>query len=450
MTAPAPPRVVTRASLKLDRRIGLGGQGSVHHVDNRRINAADEAWTVAYKEYNAIVLPALNGAALSSMVALPETLDGAEGRWLCEKTAWPAAVVEDRGRITGFLMREAPVRFRIRIPALTSHSLGTVRPATVDYLLNDDAYAASIGLTVTDKDRALLLADLADALSRLHRLGIAVGDLSPKNLLFSTGARPECLLLDCDTMRLRGASVLRQTDTPGWQLPVGEEKATCEGDVYKFGLLAVRLFARNQTTTSTGALGGYDARLADLARASLDPDRRRRPTPSAWAAALKAAALKTAGPKPSTAAASAAATPGRPARGLAFGHVREALQLLVGAGLIVAYNWLPWTTSPQDGSSLTFHTADTLSSSLFARAFWIAVVGMILTLDVGYVGNAIATLLGLASVCCLAAGYVRLEDEGGVFPARPSPGFELCFGASLAVLVIGAWWCITAHRARKP
>ena len=56
--------------------------------------------------------------------------------------------------------------------------------------------------------RVALLQNLAVILSRLHGLGVVVGDLSPKNLLFRLTPSPSCFLIDCDAMRVRGASVL--------------------------------------------------------------------------------------------------------------------------------------------------------------------------------------------------------------------------------------------------
>ncbi|MFD5564676.1 hypothetical protein [Kitasatospora griseola] len=288
----APGGAVDRGALVLDRRLGQGGQGVVHRVANLRINraAADGGWDVVYKEYAPALLPDLDAAALTAMVDLLDELSGDEGRWLCEKTAWPAAVVRKEGQVSGFLMRAAPDRFRFDFRSLSGAGSGTRRLANLEFLLNDDAYTAGIGLTVGERDRLLLLADLAGTLDRLHRIGIGVGDLSPKNLLLATTGPPECFLIDCDAMRLRGASVLPQAETPDWQLPAGEEKATLAGDVHKLALLAVRLIARDQVTTDPTALTALSPDLGELARRSLDPAPARRPSPAEWAECLRAAA----------------------------------------------------------------------------------------------------------------------------------------------------------------
>ena len=288
--SPGPVRSVDHADLALGRQLGQGGQGTVYEVTNKRINEADHGgWAVVYKEYGPAVLPSLDPAALAAMVNLLAELRPHRARWLCEKTAWPAAVVERAGRPTGFLMRAVPDRFRFAFRSLTGGIAGTERLANLEYLLNDDAYIAGVGLIISDRDRLGLLTDLATTLSRLHRMGIAVGDLSPKNLLFSTSPQAECFLVDCDAMRLRGGTVLPQAETPDWQLPDGEEKATPAGDVYKFALLAVRLTARDQTSTDPTALAALDPALGDLARSSLSTDPAHRPAPALWAEQLAAA-----------------------------------------------------------------------------------------------------------------------------------------------------------------
>ncbi|MFB7630104.1 DUF4189 domain-containing protein [Streptomyces sp. NPDC056149] len=288
MTADRTP-TVDHATLTLGRQLGQGGQGTVYEVPHKKINQAHgDGWDVVYKEYRAEVLPQLDAAALAARVALLGELDATDGRWLCEKTAWPAAVVERGGNACGFLMRAVPDRFRFTLRSLHGSS-GTRRLANLEYLLNEDGYVAGIGLSISERDRLLLLADLAATLDRFHRIGITVGDLSPKNLLFTTAPRPECFLIDSDAMGLRGTTVLPQAETPDWQVPNGEERATRAGDVHKLGLLAVRLFAREQTTTDPAALAGLSAALGDLARASHRPDPAQRPTPSQWAEQLTAA-----------------------------------------------------------------------------------------------------------------------------------------------------------------
>jgi hypothetical protein len=116
---------VDLADLALGERIGLGGQGTVFPVSNRKINGI---WDVVYKEYND-VLSNVQVAALTERADLVLELPATTGIWLCEKTAWPAATVESGGRVTGFLMRAIPDRFYFDLTNLGTS--GTTRkPAT--------------------------------------------------------------------------------------------------------------------------------------------------------------------------------------------------------------------------------------------------------------------------------------------------------------------------------
>lgn len=290
-------RTVRRTDLVLGDQLGRGGQGTVHRVERGPAAASTfavpaapapgiDGWEAVYKEYRPEVLPDLDPAALAAMVALQAAADAETGdaRWLATTTAWPSAVVEESGAARGFLMRSVPDRFHFELRGLKSS--GERRLANFEYLLNDDAYIGGVGLQVSDRDRIMLLHDLAGTLIRLHGMGIAVGDLSPKNLLFTTDPRPECFLIDCDAMRVRGASVLPQAETPDWQLPAGEERATAAGDAYKFALLAVRLFARSQTTLDPSALALTSSVLGDLAREGLSADPAARPDLERWADGL--------------------------------------------------------------------------------------------------------------------------------------------------------------------
>lgn len=298
---------VDHASLDLGGKLGKGGQGTVYEVRDRPINGR---WPVVYKEYSPSILPTVRFDILTQMVDLIPSLPRADGVWLAERTSWPVTLVTKAGAPRGFLMREVPTKFRF-----VYHGLGNTgasrRLAEVGFLLNDDSYVAGIGLRVSERDRLLMLADFARVLDRLHRLDIAVGDLSPKNVLFSVTPKVRCFVIDCDAMRLRRSSAMPQVDTPGWFLPAGEAKATQHSDAYKFGMLAVRLLARDQMSMDTGALSRISQELGGLARDSLGDDPDGRPPPGGWIDALKAA-VASASSRP------ASGTPrgsGRPAGG---------------------------------------------------------------------------------------------------------------------------------------
>ena len=158
----------------------------------------------------------------------------------------------------------------------------------VEFLPNSDDYRERAGLApVTDKDRIELLMQVARYLSRLHYWGAAIGDLSPKNVLFSLKPDPASFFIDCDAVKFNGDTALSQVETTDWEAPPGEPRATIATDSYKFGLLAVRLFARDQATRSPSAIAAISPELAALARRSQHSDPHQRPKPREWLTALK-------------------------------------------------------------------------------------------------------------------------------------------------------------------
>jgi eukaryotic-like serine/threonine-protein kinase len=268
--------------LQLGRELGKGAQGRVIAVNGILIN---HRWRAALKRYEPHIAPLVDVTALEEITTFPGTLDPDDKLWLYENTAWPAVVAVDNGRVCGFLMRTVPAGYYFDFPTPTQ---GTVRKlATMDFLLNTDHYTTNVaGLPVTDKQRVALLQNLAVIVSRLHGLGVVVGDFSPKNLLFQLTPSPGCFLIDCDAMRVRGASVLAQVHTPDWEVPPGEPTATPEADAYKFALLAVRLFARDQSSRDPAALAQLSPALGNLAANSLYLDPSRRPSIADWKPAL--------------------------------------------------------------------------------------------------------------------------------------------------------------------
>jgi hypothetical protein len=289
------------SSLSLGNQLGGGGQGKVVAVEGFRIKGQ---WPAALKTYSQDVLPEINAAALEELVGLPRQLAPAASSWLYENTAWPAAVVEDDGLLAGFLMRVVPAEYYFDFQ---TQAHGTQpKLADIAFLLNSDQYVSSCGIPVSERDRLMLLRALAVTLSRLHDLDMCIGDLSPKNLLFRLAPAPSCFVLDCDAMRVRGQTVLPQVDTPDWEVPHGETTATRASDSYKFGLLAIRLFARDQSSRDIAPLAAVSPELGGLAALSQEADPSRRPAPGAWIPALEAATPQ-ASPAPVTVSQQAAA-----------------------------------------------------------------------------------------------------------------------------------------------
>ncbi|WP_030380146.1 MULTISPECIES: hypothetical protein [unclassified Streptomyces] len=262
-------------------RLGEGGQATVYPVVR---DVPGLSGPLAYKEYRPGVLR--DPEVLQNMVGFFRALardSPDEHAFLDSRLAWPLMVGRRLGVPSGVLMRQASADYVLRSPALHD------RPRSLDLLLNPDAYLRRIGLEVGDELRLLLLKDLVGIVATLHRHGITVGDLSPKNILFRVDVWPSCLLIDCDSMRLRGRDALDQVETPGWAAPE-PRKATRASDVYKLGLMALRLFNRDQESTDSGPLSGRSAELAWMAERSLADRPRHRPPLSEWLPKLERAA----------------------------------------------------------------------------------------------------------------------------------------------------------------
>ena len=180
------------------------------------------------------------------MPALVEdSLSYAEAERLVSIAAWPCALVEDAGTPTGFVMPAIPDEFFI--PLTTAKGVSSTT-AEFQHLLNHPSVLAARGIDLDDAQRYSLLREVASGLAFLHKHGVCVGDISPKNLLFSLTPSEAVYFIDCDAMRINAVSALPQMETPGWDAPAGEELATIYSDTYKLGLLALRLLAGDQDT----------------------------------------------------------------------------------------------------------------------------------------------------------------------------------------------------------
>lgn len=279
MSAP-PATSVSAAELSVLRELGIGGQGTVVLVQAAGLSTEP----VAFKEYSASSLADVDVGALERLVALPGHADERLRNLLLHNTAWPLATVHRDGAVCGFLMPAAPEAFRSYLRLPTGYQLQLL---AMEFLLNPPDYMANVDLPVTEQTRLALLRELAVLLRDLHRYGVVVGDVSPKNVLISLRT-PRCYLLDCDAMRVDGCSVLPQVETPDWRLPSGEELATEASDRFKFALLVIRLLRSDQSASSPEPLRQAQPVLADLAaRSRAGPAAR--PTWDEWIDAFSAA-----------------------------------------------------------------------------------------------------------------------------------------------------------------
>lgn len=286
-------------------RLGAGSQGVVFAAPNLRMRYAP---SLVFKQYQSAAASPLDVAALESMPTFLESLSFADGTELLSQAAWPCRIVDEHGAVTGFVMPAIPDAFYVQM--MKSSGMSRER-AEFQHLLNDEGFLARRRIDLTDKRRFELLREVARALSVFRRHDIAVGDLSPRNLLFSYDPVASVYFVDCDAMRVRGRSVSGQLETPGWEVRAvnqGEELATAASDSYKLGLLALRLFAGDQDTRDITRLPAtVPQAVRRLVAAALSADPARRPDPADWIAPLDAAAATASTKTPRIPAAAAAA-----------------------------------------------------------------------------------------------------------------------------------------------
>ena len=275
-------QVIARDRLGSLSKIGQGGQGVVYRAPNVKTKFAA---SMVYKEYKLQARTDVDFTALAAMPALvEESLTYAQGERLISFAAWPCAIVEDAGTPTGFVMPAIPDEFFTSLITVKGVSPST---AEFQHLLNHPSVLAARGITLDDAQRFSLLRETASALVFLHKHGVCVGDISPKNLLFSLTPQEAVYFIDCDAMRINTVSALPQVETPGWAAPSGEELATIYTDTYKLGLLALRLLTGDHDTTNPHHLPSTTpAQLRQIITDTLTNPPHQRPIPEAWTSVL--------------------------------------------------------------------------------------------------------------------------------------------------------------------
>ncbi len=223
--------------------VAEGGEGRVFEVLDRP--------GILFKEYRRPV----DASSLRDLVVWASasgSLDPVMATRVRLATAWPQSVVRGAapGLADGLLMARAPRRFSLR------HRDGIARLATLSYLTADPVRrAAAYGLVLPgqgDAARIGLVYALARTLEVLEhaRPSVGHGDLSAKNVLWSTRRGPEVFLLDCDngerfgpTGAPLGAPGRRRAMTPNWDdptVPAGGNPGFAS-DRYSLALIFLRV-----------------------------------------------------------------------------------------------------------------------------------------------------------------------------------------------------------------
>jgi eukaryotic-like serine/threonine-protein kinase len=298
-------QVIQRDKLGALTKIAQGGQGVVYRAPKVKTKFAA---SMVYKEYKAQTLGQIDYAALAAMPALVEdSLSYKDAERLISIAAWPCALIEDGGASKGFVMPAIPDEFFISLTTVKGVSNSS---SEFQHLLNHYSVLQARGIDIDDAQRYTLLREVASGLEFLHRQGVCVGDISPKNLLFSLSPHEAIYFIDCDAMRINGVSVLPQVETPGWEAPAGEELATIYTDTYKLGLLALRLLVGDHDTKNPQHLPpDTPDQLRQIITDTLKNQPHSRPLPQPWTYVLGNAIEEAQHRKNTT----AAAAPGSPA-----------------------------------------------------------------------------------------------------------------------------------------
>lgn len=154
-------------SIRLGRKMGVGGEGAVFEVENRDDLAAKIYHEPPPKEKS------------EKLLALTEI----GGMRLRDVSAWPLDVVYSGlgDPVTGFVMKRIPGAEELHVLHSPKSRLQKFPDATWSFLIHTAA-------------------DLARPVNEIHDHGLVIGDLNPKNVVVTKKAT--ALFLDCDSFQL--------------------------------------------------------------------------------------------------------------------------------------------------------------------------------------------------------------------------------------------------------
>ena len=277
MTGPdAPPPTLPAAAVEEGELLGTGAQGAVRVAEI----ATPRSTGLVHKRFGEGL--AVRGDRLMALVRWRRDLPPDERAWLDERAAWPLTMTHQDGDLVGVLMRRAAGRFTI---GLTLPS-GTTRTtlSELQFLVTSDARLSRVGLDPIDQATRLeVLRATAELLAFFHERDVVVGDISPKNVLWARD--PGAVhLLDCDAFRLAGElPAVEQLHSRSWTDPSFAATQNRQSDVFKLGLLVLRVLSRNGTATDPAlASGQLDDVGMWMLRRTLAAEPSARPSAAEW------------------------------------------------------------------------------------------------------------------------------------------------------------------------
>ncbi|WP_067804362.1 hypothetical protein [Actinomadura formosensis] len=236
--------------VQADRLVHVGAYASAGGQSTRLTRCVGpDGGEYVFKSYTPEVRESVRPDALAAMTSWRLGLSAADRAELDRRCAWPRAVVMDGREVQGVLMRPAPVAMfevangRTRTWSLPRHLDALARSEGQARKLGFDYYPAPVKLAVLGRMLRTML--------WLHERGYAVGDLQPRNALFSfDGRAAEVLLVDCDAcVPLSGEPAHAPRDPEAWKAP-GSGPFGVRTDMFKFAWLVVRSLQENTVSTA--------------------------------------------------------------------------------------------------------------------------------------------------------------------------------------------------------
>ena len=226
-------------------RLSEGGEGIVFRIRNQP--------KIVYKEYKSAQIPFLNIRALEELMDSASSWDSSDISRLTSRTVWPQTLVDHGSDKRGFLMPAIETSF-YRSYGLRSNPKQVLCDWNQLTYQGDPLPTHMISEVPRPSvnERIQLIKDLAETVHLLHQHDIIVGDMSGKNLIWSTQPN-RVIIIDCDSFRIDGRKgVCTHKESPGWIDPVLQGRETCkESDIYKLGVAAYRSLWNDPNTQVT-------------------------------------------------------------------------------------------------------------------------------------------------------------------------------------------------------
>jgi hypothetical protein len=293
-------RTVELSSLVKDQKIGDGGEGEVFSISNRRADV--------FKSFKSAVSQELDEVGLISTIELMDVMSQSDRNFLSSRTVWPHTVVRDNGKFVGFLMpslgqeyfckhgsKGSPMegmndwnKLTFRKAWMNNPNLESTAPA-LWYPTGKNLDQLSDSEKETRGALLKLLQDLAILFEILHKNNVVVGDVSGRNLLWSSKSGADVMLIDCDGCRAdKTTGVTRAKQSPEWFDPHLNGVTNISSDLYKLSLAIYRGYFSDSlgspAANTIPLVSNADVEIHKLALRGIGTSSR--PTASEWVSVL--------------------------------------------------------------------------------------------------------------------------------------------------------------------